>query len=79
VASVNYRLASGILGEKPPVDPVGENGPESIQSKADIIKYLKDSFVYLHKAAGSINENNLVAPSRIPSVTAQRPPLGWPQ
>lgn len=66
VASVNYILASGILGEKPPVDPVGENGPDSIKSKVDIIKYLKDSFVYLHKAAVSINENNLTVPTKDP-------------
>lgn len=66
VASVNYVLASGLLGEKPPVDPVGENGPDSIKSKADIIKYLKDSFVYLHKATGSINESNLVVPTKDP-------------
>ena len=50
VAAVNYMLASAILGEKPPVDHCGENGPDSIKSKADIIKYLKDSFAYLHKA-----------------------------
>lgn len=66
VASVNYMLASGILGEKPPVDPVGENGPDSIKSKADIIKYLKNSFAYLHKAVVSINESNLVIPTKDP-------------
>jgi DinB superfamily len=66
VASVNYMLASGILGEKPPVDPVGENGPDSIKSKADIIKDLKDSFVYLNKAAESVNASNLVSPTKDP-------------
>ncbi len=59
-------MGSGILGEKPPVDTGGENGPDSIKSKADIMKYLKDSFVYLHKAAESVNENNLVAPVKNP-------------
>ncbi len=66
VAAVNYILGSGILGEKSPVDTGGENGPDSIKSKADIIKYLKDSFAYLHKAAESINETNLVAPTKNP-------------
>jgi len=66
VASVNYMLASGVLGEKPPVDPVGENGPDSIKSKAEIIKYLKDSFSYLHKAAESIDGKNLVASTKDP-------------
>ena len=51
VAAVNYILAAAILGEKPPVDTGEESGPASVKSKADIMKYLKDSFVYLHKAA----------------------------
>src|SRR5450631_3513716 len=55
VAAVNYMLGAGILGEKPPVDTGGENGPDSAKSKADIIKFLKDSFVSLHKAAESVN------------------------
>ena len=66
VAAVNYILGGGILGEKSPVDTGGENGPDSIKSKADIMKYLKDSFAYLHKAAESINESNLVAPVKNP-------------
>ena len=66
VAAVNYILASAILAEKSPVLTGGENGPDSIKSKADIIKYLKDSFAYLHKAALSINEKNLVAPIKNP-------------
>src|ERR671923_995762 len=36
VAATNYMVAAGILGEKPPVDIGGENGPRSIQSKAEI-------------------------------------------
>jgi hypothetical protein len=65
VAAVNYMLGAGILSEKPPVEG-GENGPDSVKSNADIIKYLKDSFVYLHKAVGSINEKNQVAPVKSP-------------
>src|SRR5882672_11458895 len=44
VAAVNYIVASAILGEKPPVDTGGENGPENAKSKADIVKFLKDSY-----------------------------------
>ena len=58
VAAVNYLIGSAILEEKPPVELGGESGPDSIASKADIMKFLKDSFVYLHKAAASINEKN---------------------
>jgi len=58
VAAVNYIFGSTILNEKPPVDVGGESGPDSIKSKADIMKFLKDSFAYLHKAVASINEKN---------------------
>jgi hypothetical protein len=60
VAAVNYLVASAILGEKPPVDTGSENGPSSITSKADIIKFLKDSFAYAHKAAATVTDKNAV-------------------
>jgi hypothetical protein len=66
VAAVNYILGGAILGEKPPVDTGGEDGPDSAKSKADIMKYLKDSFVYLHKAAATIDHKNLVSPVKDP-------------
>lgn len=66
VAAVNYELASAILMEKPPVEINGESGPASITSKAEILKYLKDSFVYVHKALDTINEQNLVETVKSP-------------
>ena len=66
VAAVNYELGAAILEEKPPVDINGESGPASISSKTDIIKYLKDSFEYVHKAIASINESNLTGTVRSP-------------
>src|SRR5271157_3190130 len=35
IATANYMLAAGILGEKPPVEIKSENGPDNITSKAD--------------------------------------------
>src|SRR5262249_1624669 len=58
VAAVNYVFGSAILGEKPPVDTGGESGPDSVKSKAEIMKFLNDSFTYLHKALGSITSAN---------------------
>ena len=67
VAAVNYELGAAILMEKPPVE-IGEaeGGPASITSKADILKYLKDSFAYVHKAIDTINEQNLVGTVKSP-------------
>ncbi|HWF91683.1 MAG TPA: DinB family protein [Terriglobales bacterium] len=67
VASANYEFASVILGEKNPVEMGSqENGSDALKSKDEIVKYLKDSFVYLHKALGSLNEGNLVTPIKSP-------------
>lgn len=67
VATTNYLLGAVILGEKPPVE-IGksENGSDSIQGKEAILKYLKDSFAYLHKAMDSINQQNMVEPIKAP-------------
>jgi DinB superfamily len=63
----NYALSAAILGEKPPVDlGGGPNGPASLKSKAEIMKFLKDSFVYAHKAVNSINESNILEPIKAP-------------
>jgi DinB superfamily len=66
VASVNYELGAAILQEKPPVDIGDEAGPASITTKADVMKFLKDSFVYVHKAIQTINEKNLAETVRSP-------------
>jgi DinB superfamily len=66
VAAVNYELGAAILEEKPPVDIGDESGPASITSKADILKYLNDSFAYVHKAVQTINEKNLVGAVKSP-------------
>src|ERR1700736_2398430 len=44
VAAVNYIFGAAILEEKPPVELGGENGPDSMKTKADIVKFIKDSF-----------------------------------
>jgi uncharacterized damage-inducible protein DinB len=66
VAAVNYMFGAAILSEKVPVDVGDESGPASMKSKAEILSYLKDSFVYVHKAVKTINEKNLVEPLKSP-------------
>ena len=58
VAAANYLFGSTILGQKPPLELGSENGPDSIKSKADILKFLNDSFAYLDKALASITDKN---------------------
>jgi uncharacterized damage-inducible protein DinB len=65
IAATNYMFGAGILSEKSPVELGSENGPDSMTSKADIVKFLKDSFTYLHKALNSLDESN--AMGEVPS------------
>jgi hypothetical protein len=66
VAAVNYELGAALLEEKPPVDVGDEAGPASVVTKADILKYLHDSFVYVHKAVQTVNDKNLVETVKSP-------------
>jgi hypothetical protein len=42
---------------------MGGNGPESIKTKAEIIKFLKDSFALGHKAAATLTSGNMLQPA----------------
>ncbi len=68
MAADNYLLGAGILGERPPKD-VGENesGASSVQTKGEIIAYLKDSFGYMHRAAAAIDDAK--RPIRTPAIS----------
>ena len=66
IAAVNYMFGAAILSEKPPVELGSENGPDSITSKADVVKFLKDSFTYLHKALGTLDESNILGQVQSP-------------
>ena len=59
IAASNYALWSPLTGGKFPDDFIGGNGPASLKSKADIIKFLKDSFALGHKAAATLTAHNL--------------------
>ncbi len=60
VAATNFALWCAVTGEKPPMDLGGDNGPDSLKSKADIIKFLKESFVLGHRAAKSLTNENVL-------------------
>jgi len=63
VATANFAFYSAILGQAPPagVSLEAMNGPDDIQSKDQIVKYLKDSFALGHKAFATINARNAAA------------------
>src|ERR1700760_890034 len=59
VATANYFFWGAITGDKPPEGTKGPNGPDTMTSKADIVKYLRDSFALGHKAAAGLTAQNL--------------------
>ena len=60
VAAVIYACSASVLGEKNPID-MGpqENGPASLKTRDDILKFLKDSIAYGHKALASVTDANV--------------------
>ena len=60
IAASNYFLWSPITGDKLPEGLKDGNGPESIKTKADIMKFLKDSFALGHKAAAVLTTQNML-------------------
>jgi len=70
IATVNNRFFNAILGQ-PTAAPgsqfEAENGPDSIQTKGQIMQYLRDSFVLGHRAIATINADNAFVPMQTPA------------
>jgi len=62
LAAANFQLGAGALGEEPPAGTKNETAPDSVNSKAEIMQYLKGSFACLHRAATAIDEKNMDEP-----------------
>jgi hypothetical protein len=60
VAASNYFLWSPLTGDKLPGGQKDGNGPADLKTKADIIKFLKDSFALGHKAAATLTTQNML-------------------
>jgi uncharacterized damage-inducible protein DinB len=71
VARTNMRFFDAILGQAPPKAAnrfEAENGPDSIKTKAQIMKYLRDSFALGHKAIATIDAKNAYQPVKNPPI-----------
>jgi hypothetical protein len=63
VAASNYFLFASVTGEKIPDDFKGGNGLAAIKTKAEILKFLKDSFAVGHRAANTLTPENMLQPN----------------
>jgi hypothetical protein len=67
IASSNYFIWSPISGDAVPPTIKDGNGPVDMNSKDEILKFLKDSFALGHKAAATLTPQNMLqayAPGR---------------
>jgi len=60
VAASNFAIWSPLTGDTFPKDFLGGNGPESVKTKAEILKFLHDSFALGHKAAATLTPENML-------------------
>jgi len=67
IGVANYQMGAALLREKVPIEPgPHDNGPDSVRSKTEIVKFLRESFVYLHKGMATVNEHNLLEVVELP-------------
>lgn len=60
VAASNWFIWSPLTGDKLPEGLKDGNGPEALKTKADILKFLKDSFALGHRAAATLTTENML-------------------
>lgn len=60
IAASNWFIWSPLTGDKLPEGLKNGNGPEVLKTKADILKFLKDSFALGHKAAATLTAENML-------------------
>ena len=67
VAELNFVLSAAILAENPPAetDLSGHNS-KTMKTRSAVLKYLKDSFAFTHRALSSITKQNARLPVKQP-------------
>jgi hypothetical protein len=70
VAASNYAIWAPLTGEKFPKDFIGGNGPDSLKTKAQVIRFLKDSYALGHRAAATLTLENML--DTVPAMKSSR-------
>jgi uncharacterized damage-inducible protein DinB len=77
VAASNYFIWSALTGDQLPEGLKDGNGPENLKTKAEILKFLQDSFAEGHKAAATLTAENLLqSVGKSKSIRLQRAEFG---
>jgi hypothetical protein len=62
VACANFAFAKEVRGEEPPLS-CETGGPDPAKTKAELMKYLRDSFKYADETFSSITPQNMLKPA----------------
>jgi DinB superfamily len=62
VAADNFAIWAPVLGEAEPAGIQAPNGPPEMISREEVLKFLKDSFAYSHKAVARLTAENELEP-----------------
>jgi uncharacterized damage-inducible protein DinB len=62
IAASNFAIWRPLTGDNFPKDYMGGNGPQNLKTKAEILKFLNDSFALGHKAAATLTPENMLQP-----------------
>jgi uncharacterized damage-inducible protein DinB len=60
LATDNFEIWNPLTGDPLRADITDVNGPENIKTKAEIVKYLKESFALGHKVISTLTEKNAI-------------------
>ncbi|MBZ5508649.1 MAG: DinB family protein [Acidobacteriia bacterium] len=60
IATDNFAFWTPLTGDPFPAGIKGPNGPDELKTKAEIIKFLKDSYAVGHKAAATVTNENFM-------------------
>jgi DinB family protein len=60
IAASNYAYWAPLTSESVPDNYKGGVGPDTLRTKAEILRFLKDSYALGHKAAASLTPENLL-------------------
>jgi len=58
VAADNFAIWAPVEGKPEPAGINAPNGPSEMKTREDILKFLKDSFAYSHKAVAALTSEN---------------------
>jgi hypothetical protein len=60
IAASNNAIYAPLTGETLPANFKGGNGPEDVKTKADILRFLKNSFALGHRAVATLTTQNML-------------------